>query len=98
LRRFYFVRAYQRKRLCFVHLEQNGAEVTVRVDVAVRDLARIMPLDGDRDDSVSWGEVVSQQERIAEYFDAHLVVLAGSAPFARVNGYELLAVEHSDGH
>jgi hydrogenase/urease accessory protein HupE len=81
----------------FVHLDQQGSEITARVDIAVRDLTRVVALDRNNDGSIQWSEVLASRVAIESYLDAHFAIHANESTCMRNPGIELLAVEHSDG-
>lgn len=49
----------------YLTLDRNAGSVTVRVDVALRDLELAIGLDGDGDGQITWGEVRRRHDAIA---------------------------------
>ena len=45
-----------------VQVPTTGGEMRVELDLAIRDLALTLPLDGNRDEVVTWGELLASQK------------------------------------
>jgi hypothetical protein len=83
----------------YVTLRVDGAEVSARLDVALRDLDRDLDLDADADDRLTWREVRTRWSDIVELTRAGLVPIADGAACIPANDGEAapaLAM-HSDG-
>lgn len=80
----------------YVWLKVEGAALSGRWDIALRDLDYAIGLDQDGDGAITWGEVKAQREAIAAYA---LSRLSASADGARcvLSAPDLLIAEHSDG-
>jgi len=88
----------------YVTLRVAGAEVSARLDIALRDLDRDLDLDADADDRLSWREVRTRWSDIAALARAGLVPDAdGAACLPATSGNAGSAeappalAEHSDG-
>lgn len=80
----------------YLLLRAEGATVTVRLDLAARDLDAALGLDVDGDGQVTWGEVMAQRPRLeAEVLPRLGLAQAGAACPLASRG--LRAVAHSDG-
>lgn len=66
----------------YATLRIDGAEVTARVDVALRDLDRDLDLDTNADDRLSWGEVRSRWAEIAALVRNGIVLTSDGRPCA----------------
>lgn len=80
----------------FLDLRVSGAEVTGRVDVALRDLDLALALDANADGALTWGEVRGRRADIDAYVLARLAFRTAGEPCpAHTTG---LAIDsHSDG-
>lgn len=80
----------------YLWLKLDGATLSGRWDIALRDLDYAIGLDADGDAQITWGEVRAQQDAIAAYALSRLQVQrAGGA--CTLRSAELLIAEHSDG-
>ena len=80
----------------FLRLKVEGARVEGRWDVAIRDLALVIPLDADGDGAVTWGELKERHAEIASHALARLAIAtAGAACDSRATGHKV--ERHSDG-
>lgn len=59
---------------------QVDAGVVVEVDLALRDLALTMPLDLNRDDAITWGELSSQQPALERLLLQGVQLSASTSP------------------
>jgi hypothetical protein len=82
----------------YLTLTVDGATVHGRWDIAVRDLADAVALDGDGDGRLTWGELRARHDAIGAYALARLTLGSGGAPCALAAdpGGHAVAV-HSDG-
>ena len=82
----------------YVTLRVAGADVTARLDIALRDLDRDLDLDANADDRLSWGEVRTRWSDIAALARAGLATRADGTPCtpSGPDGASALAT-HSDG-
>ncbi|GHA72614.1 HupE/UreJ family protein [Cognatilysobacter bugurensis] len=60
-----------------IAVEGEDAPVRMELDVAVRDLALSIPLDADRDERVTWGELQDAQPAIQRLVEQGVVVSSG---------------------
>lgn len=87
----------------YVVIDASRAIVTVRVDVALRDLQPVLALDADGDGALSWREVDGRSRDIATYVQSHLTltrVASGATspcPLAPSSSSRLELVPHTDG-
>ena len=58
----------------FLYLDQTGDSDSLRVDVALRDLALVLPLDANGDQQLSGAEVRAARDRIAAYVEEGISV------------------------
>lgn len=79
-----------------LRLAVDGATITGRLDVAVRDLDGALGLDADGDGALTWAELSRGAPRITAYLQARLMIGADGAPCAHQLGAAALA-ELSDG-
>ena len=66
-------------------LEPEGARVTGRLDVSVRDLDGALQID-DGDGRITWGELQAAAPRIADYVHARLSIASGPVSLATIAG------------
>ncbi len=85
----------------YVTLRVAGADVSARLDIALRDLDRDLDLDADADDRLSWREVRTRWSDIAALARAGLVPIADGAACTPANAASAQAspalATHSDG-
>lgn len=63
-----------------IAVEGADAPVQVELDIAVRDLALSLPLDVDRDERVTWGELQDAQPAIARFVERGFVLSSNGRP------------------
>jgi hypothetical protein len=80
----------------YVALAVDGAHLTGRIDIALRDLDVALGLDADGDGALTWGEVQAAAPRITAYLDTHLAIAADDGACPRVAQSGAL-VDLSDG-
>jgi hypothetical protein len=80
----------------YLTLAADGAVLTGRWDIALRDLDLALGLDADGDGRITWGEVRSRHADIASLAQAHLVLRADGQPCALAVGPQQVD-EHTDG-
>lgn len=78
----------------FIYLNQN--ESTVRVDVAVRDLALVLPLDSNNDQHVSGAELRAGRSDIIDWTERG-IRLSNHSGSCRLDGQRWGLSRHSDG-
>jgi HupE / UreJ protein len=61
------------------YADAHGAGTVVELDIAVRDVALSLPLDADRDEIVTWGEVLALRPRIEAWAEAGLTLTSSQA-------------------
>ncbi|OWQ48281.1 hypothetical protein CDL60_06805 [Roseateles noduli] len=84
----------------YLQLRADGRVVTLRVDIALRDLDRDLVLDADDDGLLRWGEVRSRASDIEKLLDrdVHLEVRDVQGAVCRAGSFAPLQLEqHSDG-
>lgn len=64
----------------YLTLDADGAEISGRWDIALRDLDFVLQLDGDGDGALTWDEVRSRHGEIARYALARLELAADGKP------------------
>ena len=79
----------------YVSLLVTNHQLTVRVDLAVRDLDAVFGLDDNVDGSVTWGELSAHQAEIAQYVRTNVSVKV-SDRLIDLTPFELLVDEHGD--
>ncbi len=80
----------------YLTLAVEGAVVSGRWDIALRDLDFALNLDADGDGAITWGEVRQRHADIAAYASLHLQVQADGAPCTLQVGPQMVD-EHTDG-
>lgn len=80
----------------FVYLDAGGDTPTVRVDLALRDLALVTPLDANRDRQIHGRELTQARPEITRYIESGLNVQAGDATCS-LKGSTWGLTRHSDG-
>jgi hypothetical protein len=80
----------------YVSLAAQDGAVTVRWDIALRDLEYALHLDRDGNGAVTWGEVRARHADIERYAYEHLGLRADGVACS-FGGSRLLTVDHSDG-
>lgn len=79
-----------------LRLETDGARLTGRLDIAIRDLDGALGLDADGSGAVTWGELLAAAPRIADYVQHRLALAADGVPCPVVLGAGALT-DLSDG-
>lgn len=79
----------------FLRLQVEGTTVAGRWDIALRDLALVLPLDADGDGDITWGELRARQGEIAAYALAQLQLAAGGPCASKATGHKV--ERHTDG-
>jgi hypothetical protein len=80
----------------YLTLGRDGAAVTGRWDIALRDLDAAIGLDANADGEITWGELRSKHPRIERYALSRLSLMSGGASCTlRVTGHQVDA--HTDG-
>jgi hypothetical protein len=80
----------------YLTLAADGAVLTGRWDIALRDLDVALGLDADGDGQITWGEVRTRHADIAGLAAAHLVLRADGQPCTLAIGPQQVD-EHTDG-
>lgn len=62
----------------YLQLQQEGQLLSVRWEVALRDLQSLLPLDANDDGRITWGELKARQTEIEGYMLSHLSVQGGA--------------------
>lgn len=80
----------------FLVLSRSSSELHVRLELALRDLSVLMPIDADGDGTVTWGELKSQLSVLTFYRDSHLH-LSKDGQSLPVQWDSMMVSKHSDG-
>jgi len=75
----------------------GGDDVTVRWDIALRDLDYVLELDRDGNGALTWGEVRQRGDDITRYATTHLELKAGDKACNWESGGPMMLDKHSDG-
>ncbi len=75
----------------------DGAALSVRWDIALRDLEHAIGLDTDADAAITWGELKHRQAAILGYAQSHLRIDSGNARSCPLQFQQMLVDEHVDG-
>jgi HupE/UreJ protein len=78
----------------FIYLNQDRSEL--RLDIALRDLARVLPLDGNNDQALTGAELRSGRGQITRYVESGLT-LANASGNCALSGQSWGLSSHSDG-
>jgi hypothetical protein len=77
--------------------ESGSTDLTVRWDIALRDLDYVLELDRDGNGALTWGEVRTREADIAKYATDRLALSAGDRACAWQTARPLQLDHHSDG-
>lgn len=80
----------------YLSIDVDGATVTGRWDIALRDLDFAIGLDADGDGNITWGEVRTRHSEIAAHALARLSVKSAGAA-CTVSAGEQMVDDHTDG-
>lgn len=96
---FFFVPAAQAHKAStsYLSLSLDGAAISGRWDIGLRDLDYAIGLDASGDGELTWGEVRQARERIAAYALSRLELSADGRP-CELHLAALQVVEHGDGN
>ena len=61
----------------YLTLERDGDALSVRIDLALRDLDNALTLDADGDGAITWGEVRAKHAAIAAYVHERIAIASG---------------------
>jgi hypothetical protein len=75
----------------------NSSEISLRWDIALRDLDYVLQLDQDNNGQLNWGEVSQRSQAIEQYAQSRLVVGTKEAPCTWQNKQAMALDKHSDG-
>jgi HupE / UreJ protein len=78
-------------------VQQGGADVAVRWDIALRDLDYVLQLDRDNDGALTWGEIRQRTDDITKYATANLTLSNKDKPCALATAAPMQLDKHSDG-
>jgi hypothetical protein len=76
---------------------KDGSDVSVRWDIALRDLDYVLQLDRDNDGALTWGEVRARGDDITKYATANLALSSKDKPCALTTTAPMQLDKHSDG-
>ncbi len=79
-----------------IAVRADGSAATVELDLALRDLALTLPLDADRDERITWGELAAQRDAIEALAASHLA-LASEAGDCALSPRALATRRYDDG-
>jgi hypothetical protein len=77
-------------------LRADGTRVSGRLDVALRDLDLLLPLDGNADGKLTWGELRANEQQLCATVTTALTLQQATTPCPLTCG-ALKVVQHSDG-
>lgn len=63
-----------------ITVPDDGTELQVELDLSIRDLALSWPLDADRDERVTWGELQDIEQPLSTWVLANVAVSTGPSP------------------
>ncbi len=75
----------------------GSADITVRWDIALRDLDYVLQLDRDGNGELTWGEVRQRTDDISRLARERLVLSSGDKPCTWASTSPLMLDKHSDG-
>jgi hypothetical protein len=81
----------------FVAITVDGAAISVRWDIALRDLDAAIGLDTDGDGALTWGEVRTQEAALAAHALSRLTITGDGQPCPLAARPGLAIADHSDG-
>lgn len=81
----------------FLYWQPAQTDAPGRLDIALVDLARAVPLDSDGDGQVRWSEVIVRQASVKDYLTSRLLVMSGDLE-CRVDWRLAGLTRHSDGN
>ena len=76
---------------------KDGSDVTVRWDIALRDLDYVLQLDRDNDGALTWGEVRARGDDITKYATANLALTSKDKACLLSTTAPMQLDKHSDG-
>ncbi|MBI2770870.1 MAG: HupE/UreJ family protein [Burkholderiales bacterium] len=76
---------------------EGGTDITVRWDIALRDLDYVLQLDRDNNGELTWGEVRQREAEITKYTTERLALAAAGKPCGWDAAAPLQLDHHSDG-
>jgi hypothetical protein len=77
--------------------QAGASNVTVRWDIALRDLDYVLQLDRDNDGALTWGEVRARGDDITKYATANLALSSKDKVCALTTAAPMQLDKHSDG-
>jgi hypothetical protein len=80
----------------YLSLRVQGAQAEGQWDIALRDLDNALLLDGDGDGQITWGEVRTRHDEIADYAAARLAASSNGEPCTLSVGAQQID-SHTDG-
>jgi hypothetical protein len=76
---------------------KDGSDVTVRWDIALRDLDYVLQLDRDNDGALTWGEVRARGDDIVKYATSNLALTSKDKACTMTTAAPIQLDKHSDG-
>jgi hypothetical protein len=80
----------------YLTLQTSSSDVSIRWDLALRDLDDAIGLDLNDDGKITWGELLARKEAVFAYAQSRLHLQCDGKP-AELRADELLVDDHSDG-
>ena len=77
---------------------EGSKDITVRWDIALRDLDYVLQLDRDGNGELNWGEVRQRTEDITRLATSRLTLTSADKPCTWVSSGPLMLDKHSDGN
>lgn len=81
----------------YVTVELENETVKGRWDIAIRDLANVLPLDADGDGKITWGEIEARRPDIVAYARGHLSLESAGKACPATFEDAVAVTPHSDG-
>ena len=79
-----------------IEVPADGADLQIELDLALRDVALTLPLDADRDEQVTWGELLAMQAPLQDLVARGLTVSTRAGP-CKLTSQGLATRRYDDG-
>lgn len=80
----------------YLFLQEDNGDLILRWDIALRDLEKVIGLDGNRDQKITWSELKEKQKEIVAYALSRLQIESGGSD-CLFEPYDFQVERHSDG-